>query len=155
MRSKWILFIFLIIFDCGSQDKFKRLYKLEPEYVHLYLLRSPNPTLGIYKFKIHLEEFEGHFKNSKIKNIRTFRLDNSEYCYFKLKEGYYNLKPDIENLSKIVYMEKEKEYFFHFEIINRGFFSLPEYFIRSITKEEAIKYLLDYNKLDKCSDSMD
>ncbi len=122
MIFRWLLLITLFFLDCASTPKFKKIHKLDPGYVNLYILRSPNPTLGIYKFKFQIEQYEGHFKNQKMKRVQTFLLDNSEYCFFKLEEGYYNLKMNVENLSKVVYLEKEREYYFHFEIINRGFF---------------------------------
>jgi hypothetical protein len=147
--------IFLIFVECTASHKFKKIQKLDPEFANLYILRPPSPILGFYKFKFQIDQYEGHFKNQKIKQLQTFSLDNSEYCFFKYEEGYYNLIMNVENLSKIVYLEKEKDYYFQFEIINRGFFSLPEYFIRNITKEEAIKLLVDYNKLNQCSGSMD
>jgi hypothetical protein len=155
MQNILKVFIIITILNCVSPNKFQKIQKLDSNKANLYLLRSPNPTLGLYKFNISIYKFEGNFKNDTYNLYQSINLDNSEYCFLRLEESYYNIKISKEDLSKIIYLENGKDYYFNFEIINRGFFSLPEYFLKGISKEEATKLLLEFNKMDRCSISMD
>lgn len=128
--------------------------KPDSDFANVYILRAPNPSLGLYKFEINIERFTGHFKNSKALPYKKLQIDNSEYCFLKLEESYYNIKISKEEHPKILFAEKGKEYYFNIEIFSEKVFSLPEFFLRKISKEEALRNLLAHNKMETCRNSI-
>lgn len=117
----------------------------------LYVIRPIETALAAWTYEFELKKYKGHFKeSSETVTVSVFRLANGGFYAEDLEEGFYRLtiasKPDVD---KILRIEKRKTSFYRFIIFNEKEISLPDFFIKEITQEEALGDLLEGEHLNE------
>jgi hypothetical protein len=148
---KFLIF-FLLFLNCSNSQKFKKLEEVNISKVNLYILRESNPLMAIYSYEIEIYNLYRGIKYKDHRKLeRKVKLKTGEYIFLNLEEGLYSFKIiDKENTEKIIYLNKNKEYFLQLYIFSKDSgFTLPEFMIKEITKEESLEMLLDYTRMKK------
>ncbi|MFN3604364.1 MAG: hypothetical protein ACK4UJ_06620 [Leptonema sp. (in: bacteria)] len=147
MNIQWILLFF--VFSCLSSQKFEKLLKPEKNFGLLYVLRSFNPTLSLYKVDIQIWKYEKHFKDKKKNLLKEFSLSTGEFVVLVLEEGFYEIFILNNHFSHIFYLEKGNRIFKNITIVSKDFFSIADFFIETIDSEKAVYYFLEGTKMSQ------
>lgn len=147
----------MLLMSCAESKVFKKLSKVKPDLANFYLIRPIEPTLGIWTYEVEIYKYKKHFKNEKFpKKLLTIPLENGEYAFLRLEEGYYKLYIKGKELTdKIIHLKKNKEHFIKFYIFSKSAMSRAEFYFKEIEKKEAVLLLIEGEHLKKSKFSME
>ncbi|MCB1191639.1 MAG: hypothetical protein KDK90_14440 [Leptospiraceae bacterium] len=151
LKNLFILLIIAFLTNCTSSKVFKKLKKTDEHLANFYIIRPIETTLGIWSYTVEIYKYKSHFKHDKNpKLIKKIPLDNGEYAFLRLEEGYYKLFIKGKELTdKIVYLSKNSEQFIKLYIFSPSHISKAEFYLKEIEKKEAIELLIEGNHLNE------
>lgn len=103
------------------------------------------PGQSVFSFKVELFRFPGSFKEGSQVLYNTFHLDSGEYRILELQPGFYSIRS--KDFEKVFYAKEGKVTFLSLQLFSTGAFSLPDLFIKDLNAEEALRILLEGERM--------
>ncbi|WP_232224654.1 hypothetical protein [Leptospira fainei] len=136
-----------LLAGCATTSKFQSLEKTTEKQALLYVLRPTRVALSLWSFHVELFRYEGSFTSDKKSPIDSWSLDSADFIKIRLNPGFYSLR--CKDMDKIFYAKEGEIIFLSLELYNRGPFSIPGLFIKSLNVEEALRNLLEGSRMNE------
>ncbi len=153
---KYLLFL-VVLASCQTPEisRFSKLKSPTDQSSNLYIIRSINPILSLWDYKIHLYKVPNFKEKENRIWIRSISISMGEYCVWNLEKGNYLLTLSNDTLEKVIYLNQSESKFVNLEIFSTGFFQFPEFYLKEYSREDGLRLLLEDQHLKKCSSSED
>lgn len=145
--SLFTIWLIGLLASCATSAKFQSLEKTTDTQALLYVLRPTQMALSLWSFRVELFRYNGSFTSDKKSLIASWSLDSSDFIKVRLNPGFYSLR--CKDMDKIFYAKEGEVLFLSLELYNRGPFSLPGLFIKSLSTESALRNFLEGSRMNE------